>query len=171
MEEKKGSEFRIGFLIFGAILVGVGVLFLVSNIIPYLSVAKLWPLFMLIPVAILIAVWIQYKEKASGLILPIVILLFYCGYFFWLNFTSWSYTEDTWPNFLVGPGLGFLGLYFTTRKWEYLIPSFLLLILAATFYAAIIENTLIVGILLISMGVLVILKPIIIKEDKIKNSG
>ncbi len=171
MEEKKGREFKIEFLVLGAILIGIGLLFLVVNIIPFLSVAKLWPLFLLIPAAILIAVWIQYKERASGVVLPIVILIFYCGYFLWLNFTSWNYTEITWPNFLIGPGLGFLGLYFTTRKWEYLIPSFILLILAAIFYAAIIENTLIVGIILIAMGILVILKPLIIKGDKISNKG
>ncbi|UCH97872.1 MAG: hypothetical protein JSV88_13735 [Candidatus Aminicenantes bacterium] len=161
MEEKKSTDIKIASLVLGAILVGMGILFLVVNFIPYLNVEKLWPLFMLVPVAILIAVWIQHREKAAGVVLPIVILVFFCGYFFWLNFTSWNHVETTWPNFIIGPGLGFLGLYFTTRKWEYLIPSFILLILAAVFYAAIIGNTLIVGILLIAMGVLLILKPIL----------
>lgn len=166
MEEKKDQNFKVGFLIFGSILVGVGALFLIVNMIPYLDVGKLWPLFMLIPVAILITVWIQDKKKSSGVVLPIIVLVFYCGYFLWLNFTTWSYTETTWPNFLIGPGLGFIGLYFATRKWEYLIPSFILLILAAIFYAAIIENTLIVGILLIAMGILLILKSLFLKKDK-----
>lgn len=162
--EKNNQNFNLGFLIFGAILVGVGVLFLIVNMIPYLDVGKLWPLFMLIPVAILITVWIQDKKKSAGVILPIIVLIFYCGYFLWLNFTSWSYTETTWPNFLIGPGLGFIGLYFVSRKWEYLIPSFILLILAAIFYAAIIENTLIVGILLIAMGLLLIFKSLLFKK-------
>ena len=161
MEEKKVKEFQISSFVLGAILVGVGILFLVVNFIPYLSVARLWPLFMLVPVAILAAVWLQYKDRAVGVVLPVVILIFCCGYFLWLNFTSWDHVETTWPNFIIAPGLGFLGLYLATRKWVYLIPSFLLLILAAIFYAAIIENTLIVAVLLILMGVLLILKPLL----------
>jgi hypothetical protein len=161
VEEKKGKEFKTGSFVLGAILVGVGILFLVVNFVPYLSVAKLWPLFMLVPVAILMAVWLHYKERAVGVVLPVVILIFFCVYFLWLNFTSWYHVENTWPNFIIGPGLGFLGLYFAARKWEYLIPSFLLLTLAAIFYAAIIENTIIVAVLLILMGVLLILKPLI----------
>jgi len=166
MEEKKsseGKEFKIGFILSGAILMGIGVLFMLVNFIPYLSVEKLWPLFMLVPVAILAAVWTQYKEKASWVILPVVILLFYCGYFLWLNFTSWDNTMATWPNFIIAPGLGFLGFYLTTRKWGYLIPAFTLLILAAIFYGAIIGNTLTVGILLIVIGLLIILKPLMLR--------
>jgi len=161
MEEKKSKELKTGSFFLGAILVGIGILFLVVNFVPYLSVEKLWPLFMLVPVAILIAVWLHYKERAVGVVLPVVILIFYCGYFLWLNFTSWNHVETTWPNFIIAPGLGFLGLYFATRKWEYLIPSFLLLTLAAIFYAAIIENTIIVAALLILMGLLLIIKPLI----------
>jgi hypothetical protein len=166
MEDKKGSEFKVGMVVFGAIFIGIGILFLMTNLIPHLSIGKLWPLFMLIPVAILVTVWIQDKEKSAGVVLPIIILLFYCGYFLWLNFTTWAYTATSWPNFLIGPGLGFLGLYFVTRKSEYIIPSFILLLLSAIFYAAIIENTWIIGILLVAMGLLLILKPIIFREKK-----
>ena len=100
--------------------------------------------------------YFQDRKKSEGVILPVVILLFFCGYFLWLNFTSWGNVGETWPNFLVGPGLGFLGLFLVSKKWEYLIPSFILLILAAVFYAAIIENTIMVGILLIAMGAILI---------------
>lgn len=164
MEEKQDRQFKLAHLVAGAVLVGIGLLFLVVNIIPYLDVGKLWPLFMLIPVAILIATWINYGEKSAGVILPIVILVFYCAYFLWLNFTTWNHVETTWPNFLIGPGLGFLALYFVTRKGGYLVPSFILLILAAVFYGAIIENTVIVSILLVAMGLFLILKPFIEKS-------
>lgn len=164
MENKKEPKFKVGMVISGAIFIGVGILFLVVNVIPHLSIGKLWPLFMLIPVAILVTVWIQDKERSAGVVLPIIILFFYCGYFLWLNFTTWAYTATSWPNFLIGPGLGFLGLYFVTKKGEYLIPSFILLLLSAVFYAAIIENTWIVGILLIAMGLILILKPLFLKK-------
>jgi hypothetical protein len=166
MDKKNEPEFKVGMVVFGAILVGVGLLFLVVNLIPLIGIGTLWPLFLLIPVAILITVWIQDKKRSAGVILPIIILLFYCGYFLWLNFTTWAYTATSWPNFLIGPGLGFLGLYFVTRKNEYLIPSFILLILSAIFYSAIIENTLIVGILMVILGLILIIKPILHKHDK-----
>lgn len=126
---------------------------------------------MLIPVAILVMVWVQEGNKSAGVIVPITILLFYCGYFLWLNFTTWAYVATSWPNFLIGPGLGFLALYMATRKGEYLVPSFVLLVLSAVFYAAIIENTLIVGILLVVMGLFLIFKPLFIKNRKEKSAN
>lgn len=156
MNEQPNKKDNLGPLVFGAILVGIGVLFLVINLVPFLSVAKLWPLFMLIPVGLMAATYFQDRKKSEGVILPVIILLFFCGYFLWLNFTSWGNVGETWPNFLIGPGLGFLGLFLVSKKWEYLIPSFILLILAAVFYAAIIENTIMVGILLIAMGAILI---------------
>ncbi|MCK5056882.1 MAG: hypothetical protein KAT34_09520 [Candidatus Aminicenantes bacterium] len=169
MEKKKDQQYNIGFLVFGAILVGLGILFLVTNIIPILSIEKLWPLFLLIPVAILVAVWLQARERAAGVVLPIVLLTFYCSYFLWLNFTTWYNVETTWPNFIIGPGLGFLGLFIVTRNWAYLIPSSILLLLAAVFYAALIENTIFVGILLIVLGLVFILKPMF--KEKTAETG
>ncbi len=164
MSENNNKEYKIGFLVTGAILVGIGIMFLVANLVPRLGVGKFWPLFLLIPAAILIAVWIHAGQRAAGVILPIVILVFFCGYFIWLNFTSWYNAASTWPNFLIGPGLGFLGLFLVTKKWGYMIPSFILLLLAAIFYAAIIENSIFVGILLVVMGLVIILKPFFLKE-------
>ncbi|MCP5107332.1 MAG: hypothetical protein GY950_28355 [bacterium] len=161
MVEKKDQTINMGMLILGITLLGTGTLFLASNVISYLSPARLWPLFMLIPVGVLLAVGIQYKEKLPAVIFPIIILTFYCGYFLWLNFTSWHYVAATWPNFLIGPGLGFLGLYFTSHKWEFMIPSFILLLLAASFYGAILGNTLIVGILMVAMGLALVLRGLI----------
>lgn len=166
MDKKMESEFKVGMVVFGAILVGVGLLFLVANLVPRIGIGTLWPLFLLIPVAILITVWIQDKRRSAGVIFPIIVLLFYCGYFLWLNLTTWAYTATSWPNFLIGPGLGFLALYFVTKKNEYLIPAFILLILSAIFYAAIIENTLIVGILMVALGLILIIKPLLGKRSK-----
>lgn len=153
-------------LILGIILLGTGVLFLAANFLTYLSVAKLWPLFMLIPVAVLLAVGMQYKDKLPAVILPVIILTFYCGYFLWLNFTSWSYAATTWPNFLIGPGLGFLVLYLITHKSEFLIPTFIMFILSASFYGALLGNTLIVAILMMSLGVVLVLSGLIKGKQK-----
>jgi len=161
MVGKKEQALNVGMLILGIVLLGTGVLFLAANFVSYLSVAKLWPLFMLIPVAVLLAVGMQYRDKLPAVILPVIILTFYCGYFLWLNFTSWGYAATTWPNFLIGPGLGFLGLYLLTQKSEFLIPTFIMFILSASFYGAILGNTMIVAVLLIAMGVVLVLRGLI----------
>ena len=161
MSRANDSGSRLGVMIMGAFLVGIGALFMVINLIPGLSMGRLWPLFMVIPVAILAVVWIQDREKAGGVVFPIVLLLFYCGYFLWLNFTSWNHVALTWPNFLIGPGLGFLALFLVQRKWEFMIPASVLLILAAIFYAALMENTWFIGATLVAVGILFILKPLL----------
>jgi len=165
MSEPKASENRLGAVVVGSVLVGVGSLFMVINLIPRLSMARLWPLFLLVPVAILIAVWIQEKDRGSGAVFPIVVLLFYCGYFLWLNFTSWRHVAVTWPNFLIGPGLAFLALFLVRRQMEYLVPASVLLVLAAIFYAALMENTWFIGITLVVIGVLFILKPLLFRQE------
>lgn len=152
----------------GIILVIIGALFFLENFISSLRVGRLWPLFMLIPVAVLSAVWINGKERAAAVVLPIVILLFFTGYFLWLNYTSWSNVIYTWPNFLIGPGLGFIALFFTSGKWGFLIPGFILLGLSAIFYAEIIDKTYFVGILFIAAGIIFILKPLIRASRKSK---
>ena len=164
--EKNNKSSNVTNFALGIILAGVGLIFLLNNIFHYLTIGKLWPLFMLLPAFLLTWLWVTDKMRYYILLFPITILLFYALYFLWLNFTSWYHVETTWPNFLIGPGLGFIGLYFATKKWEYLIPSFILLILAAIFYAAIIENTLIVGILLIAIGILLIFKSLFLKKNK-----
>jgi hypothetical protein len=156
MTTNKNANAKFAGAVFGAILIGVGVLFLLGNIIPYFAIGRLWPLFMLIPAAILGAVWIRDREQYAGAVLPITILLFFTGYFLWLNFTTWAYVEITWPNFLIGPGLGFVALYLATKKWEFMIPAFVLLLMAALFYSGIYDNTLILSLLLIAAGVAVL---------------
>ena len=165
MSKENDSDNRLGVMVMGAVLVGVGALFMVINLIPGLSMGRLWPLFMVIPVTILAAVWVQDREKAGGVVFPIVLLLFYCGYFLWLNFTSWNHVAYTWPNFLIGPGLGFLALFIIQRKWEFLIPASVLLILAAIFYAALMENTWFIGATLVGVGILFILKPLFSRPE------
>jgi hypothetical protein len=156
MTTNKNANAKFAGAVFGAILIGVGVLFLLGNIFPYFAVGRLWPLFMLIPAAILGAVWMRDRKEYAGAVLPITILLFFTGYFLWLNFTTWAYVEITWPNFLIGPGLGFVALYIASKKWEFMIPAFVLLLMAALFYSGIYDNTLILSLLLIAAGVAVL---------------
>lgn len=152
---------RIQTLAVGIIILTVGVIFFLHNLIPSFHVGNLWPLFMLIPVVPLVFVWIRGKEKSSGVVLPIVVLIFFCVYFLWLNYTHWSNVADTWPNFLIGPGLGFLALYFVSRLWGYLIPAGVLLGLGGIFYTELMDNTYLIGVLMIVAGVIFILSSLL----------
>lgn len=156
------SKFMIP--VFGIVFVVIGVLFLLGTFMPAITIRKLWPLFIMIPVLIMSVEWIQHKEKASGVIFPIILLTIYTAFFLWLNYTTWTNVRITWPTFLLAPGVAFVGLYITTKKWGVLIPGSILLALAAIFYSVTLHATYIVAILLITGGVLLIVVPRINKN-------
>jgi hypothetical protein len=141
----------------GIILALLGVLFLLNNFFRFLDVERTWPLFLLIPVIPLAINWIEKGRKAAGAVIPITILVFYCGHFLWMTYTFWEGAGTTWPNFLIGPGLGFLLLYAIERRGALLVPAFVLLGLAAAFYSAIYGNSLYLGAFLIAAGAILVL--------------
>ena len=157
MAESKEPRTRTAALTGGLLLVLLGVLFLANNFYRFLDVERVWPLFLLIPVIPLALNWMEKGRTAAGAVIPITILVFYCGYFLWLTHTHWAGAGTTWPNFLIGPGLGFLFLYIIERKGGLLVPAFILLGLATAFYSAMYGNSLpLGGFLIIAGGILVL---------------
>jgi len=157
MTDTKDPRARIAALTGGVILALVGVLFLLNNFYRFLDAERTWPLFLLIPVIPLVIHWAEKGREAAGVVIPITILVFYCGYFLWLTHTSWAGAGTTWPNYLVGPGLGFLLLYFIERKGGLLVPAFILLGLAAAFYSAMYGISLPLGAFLLVAGAILVL--------------
>jgi hypothetical protein len=157
MADGKDSRTRMAALAGGAVLVLLGVLFLLNNFYRFLNAERVWPLFLLIPVIPLAIQWLEKGREAAGAVIPITILVFYCGYFLWLTHTSWMGAGTTWPNYLIAPGLGFLLLYFIERKTGLLVPAFILLGLAALFYSAIYNNSLPLGGFLVLAGAVLVL--------------
>ncbi len=168
MTEKKRYNNKIQGAFLGGILIGIGLLFLVDNFFYSISMADLWPFFMLVPAAVMIAAWLQNKGKYVAIWLPVTILVFYMIYFLWLNYTTWSNVENTWPNFLVGPGLGFFVLFLLKKEWGYIIPALTLLILAGIFYSELLDNTMVFSLGFIATGIMLILKPVLF-PPKIEN--
>jgi hypothetical protein len=156
MNENGNRGSRRATLLAGILLAAAGVVFLLNNFYDFLFIDRLWPLFMLIPVAVLALAWADKGREASGVVIPIVILTFYATYFLWLNYTSWANSGTTWPNYLIGPGLAFIAYYFVERKAELLIPAFILLGLASVFYTAMYDNTLIIGGFLVLAGLIIL---------------
>lgn len=157
MTETRNARTRAAALTGGIILVLLGALFLLNNFYRFLDGERIWPLFLLIPVIPLAINWLEKGRDAAGAVIPITILVFYCAHFLWLTHTSWAGAGTTWPNFLIGPGLGFLFLYAMERKGGLLVPAFILLGLAAAFYSAIYGISLPLGVFLVAAGALLVL--------------
>lgn len=157
MTETKNAGTKAAALTGGIILVLLGALFLLNNFYYFLDAERIWPLFLLIPVIPMAINWMEKGREAAGTVIPITILVFYCAYFLWLTHTSWAGAGLTWPNFLIGPGLGFLFLYAIERKGGLLLPAFILLGLAAVFYSAIYSISLPLGAFLVVAGALLVI--------------
>lgn len=157
MSANNDNRARMAALAGGIVLAALGVLFLLNNFQRFLDAGKVWPLFLLIPVIPMAIRWLEKGREEAGLVVPITILTFYCGHFLWLTHSHWRGAGTTWPNFLLGPGLGFLFLYLIERRPPLLAPAFILIGLAAAFYGGIYGTSLPLGGVLILAGVILVL--------------
>lgn len=157
MSESHDNRSRAAALAGGIVLAALGVLFLFNNFYRFLDAGRVWPLFLLIPVIPLGLRWLEKGREEAGLVVPITMLIFYCAHFLWLTHTHWRGAGTTWPNFLLGPGLGFLFLYFAERRPGLLAPAFVLLGLAAAFYSGIYGSSLPLGGFLVVAGAILVL--------------
>jgi len=137
MAAMRDRRTRMAALAGGVVLAALGIMFLLNNFCRFLDAGRIWPLFLLIPVIPLVIHWLERGREAAGAVLPITILVFYCGHFLWLTHSHWAGSGTSWPNFLIGPGLGFLFLYFAERRPGLLAPAFVLLGLKQTAYTAV----------------------------------
>lgn len=157
MADERDSRARMAALAGGALLTLLGILFLLNNLYHFLDAGRTWPLFLLIPVIPLAINWLEKGRSAAGAVIPITILTFYCGHFLWLTHSSWAAAGTSWPNYLIGPGLGFLFLYLIERRAGLLVPAFVLLGLGAAFYSGIYGSSLPLGGFLIVAGSVLVL--------------
>lgn len=158
-ENKKGKGRFFNFSV-GLIFIVLGIIFLLKNIYNNISIEKLWPLFMLIPVIFLTGTLLENYKKNIGTIVPIVILSVLMTYFLWLNYNGWHNVSITWPIFTLAPGLGLLSLFLFTRDRGLLIPSSILVIISAFFFGNIINSGVFIGAALIFIGIIVFITSI-----------
>ncbi len=133
-DEKKETGRDITFSVFGFSLIVIGAILLLGNFFNFLSISKLWPLFMMIPVVIFVPLLMQDFNGSNGVLVPTGILTFLTVYFLWLNFAGWHYVEFTWPNFILAPAVGLFLFYLANRRKALLIPVFILTTIALVFY-------------------------------------
>ena len=143
-------------LALGVLLIAAGLAFLAASTFPEATVARLWPLFLLIPVVILGQQYLEKGKAAAGVLVPSGILLYLAVYFLWLNFTSWEHTAVTWPHFLLAPALGLFLLFLATRRTALLVPISVLSVIAVVFLAGFRRSTFALALALIAVGVLLV---------------
>lgn len=144
-------------IVFGSALVLIGGLFLTGSFIPGFSMSKLWPLFMLIPLIFFIPPLVENGKAASGVLIPGTILLFLTVYFLVLNYTSWDFVAQTWPNFILAPALGLFVFYLFNREQKgILVPVTVLTVTAVVFYGLSLKSNIVMAVCFIILGILVL---------------
>jgi hypothetical protein len=164
---KEKTSGKAMMVVIGAALVVLGALFLLNGVVPVLSIANLWPLFMLIPVVFFIPALVEKGKEASGVLIPGTILVFLTVYFLVLNYTSWDYVSVTWPNFILAPALGlFLFWLFNREQKGILIPVGILTVLTVIFYGTTLKNNYATAACFIVLGVLILAGSFVKKKPK-----
>lgn len=145
-------------MVVGAALVAAGTLIVAGNIWPFLSFARMWPLFLLIPVLFFVMALIQDGRSAAGVLIPTGILVFLAAYFLALNFTSWDHSGSTWPLYILAPVPGFLAYFFVTRQKGALYPALVLTAVTVVSFGLIRPSGTFAAVILILAGILLLVK-------------
>ena len=151
-------------IIVGLVLIAIGLLFIIGKYLNLGGLGRLWPLFMLIPVATLSSSLIQDPRKNAGAAIPAVILTVLAVLFLWLNYTDWERLSSAWPMFVVAPGLGVLASGLISKERGQLSAAGIILAVGLALFARIAMNRLgvhvdrivLLGIVLVVSGVLVL---------------
>ncbi|HFE64031.1 MAG TPA: hypothetical protein ENK14_06385 [Caldithrix sp.] len=145
-------------LIWGILLIIVGLLFLGNNLDWfYLDWETMWPLLMIIGGVLFWIGWLA-NRKETGLLMPGTILLAYGLLFEYCVLFGWYWMDEYWPVFLLGPGLGFLFMYFLgNREKGLLIPAGVLIVLSLLFWSGRDLSRFLWPLLLVGIGVYLLL--------------
>lgn len=155
MTKKKEKEEMQEMLIGGTILIILGLVFLTG-----ISLAMIWPLFILVPAVMLWFPAITKKDEES--IIPAIILTIISLMFFSITtgLLPWNSMTWMWPLFILGPGLGLLAYSQISRKKEAKesrIPGMILTILASIFLINTLLSWNFWPLLLIILGIIIII--------------
>lgn len=143
----------------GILFVAAGGILLASSLLREATLSNLWPLFLLLPVAVLLERFLADPRAAAGVLVPVGLLSYLAAFFLWLNFTSWGNVGAAWPHFLLAPAFGLLLLFLATRNTALLVPVAVLTSIAAVFLAGLQRTRVAIALVLIAVGVVLIVAP------------
>ncbi len=147
--------------VMGSLLILLGLAFLLRNIgILHFEFQGLWPWLLIIPGIIFWGIFL-FDRNHYRLILPGTILLTYGLLFLVVNTFQVGEMHYLWPIFVLGPGLGFLLMYFLgQRERAHLRTGSLLTLLAFAFFVLEANPDLFWPVLLIGVGLLMVVRGI-----------
>lgn len=151
-------------IVIGAVLITMGILFLMSNL-GYLNFtwSYVWPLALLVPGIYMHFAFFTGIDRNPGILVPGGILTTY-GVLFYANvFFGWHMMADLWPLFLIGIAVGLFELYlFGNHDKGLLVPvgilGFIGLSTLLRTYISFDLRKYIVPAILIAIGALIIAK-------------
>jgi hypothetical protein len=139
----------------GIILIVLGVILLLPQFTE-LRGRDLWPIFVL-GTGVAFSIAFAVNRANYGLLMPATIATVYGLMFFYCVFEGWYMMRTLWPVFLIGPGLGFLLMYFLGKREQgLLIPAGILLGLGSIFLLDATEYHSLWPVLLIVAGLAII---------------
>ena len=152
----------------GIILIFIGVGAILNNIfnIRFFTVSQLWPLFVIIPGLSFEASYFS-RERDPGLLVPGGVLTTIGILFLFETVTNWHFAGYTWPVYPLAVAIGLYQLYlFGGRKHGLLVPVFILTTVSVVAFAIMffgnifywVNTSLIIPIILISIGVYILIK-------------
>lgn len=151
---------KTGIVFLGIVLVVIGGVILAGNAFAGFSMAKLWPLFILVP-ALWFFVIAFTAEQSRGILMPATMLTVLAVYFLWLNYTGWANIRTTWPIFIAAPGLGLFVMSFFVKDKSFFSGVILLGIAGCCYGFFIARSTVAVPALLIGLGIVIVIKAFI----------
>lgn len=152
----------------GIILIVIGIFSILNQFFnfSFISMANLWPLFILVPGLIFEFSYFS-SGRAPGLLVPGGILTTIGSLFLFETFTNWYFAAYTWPVYPLAVAIGLFQLYlFGNREKGLLIPVFILSAVSGISFVSIVFNrvlwwfdtSLIFPVLLILIGLYVLFK-------------
>lgn len=111
-------------IVIGAVLIAMGVLFLMSNL-GYLNFSwnYVWPLLLLVPGIYMHFAFFTGIDRNPGILVPGGILTTYGALFYANVFFGWQIMANLWPLFIIGIAVGLFELFlFGDHHKELLIP-------------------------------------------------
>ncbi len=145
--------------VMGGLLILLGLAFLLRNMgVIYFEFQGVWPWLLIIPGIIFWGVFVMNRSHYR-LILPGTILLTYGILFLMVHTLRIGLMQFLWPIFILGPGLGFLLMYFLgEREKNHFRTGSLLTLLAIAFFILEANPDLFWPVLLIGVGGLMIFR-------------
>lgn len=148
--------------IWGIIIVGVGVVFLLRELGVDISLGDFWPAVLVVPG---LAFWVLFFSKRGqrgieGVLIPGTTLVLYGAYFIYQNATSWNNSSETAFFYTLTVGLAFFSAhYLGNRSRGYLVPAWILTgVSALQFFSTTLTWDFMWSVVLIIVGLWVLLK-------------